>query len=73
MLLAVSKRFYLTLSSHRRAVTAELLYVDNPLRSMHSGIPCSVSSLVLRKPRDQIARVSSVVASIVTEKQIDIV
>lgn len=69
----MSKRLYLLLSPHRGAACLEFFNINNLLWPMHPGIPRAMPLLMLLKPRRHIVRVSSIVTSVIAEKQIDIV
>jgi len=73
LFLPVTKGFYFLLSFHSLAAAIERLYVNNLLRLMHPCVSGASTLLMLFKSIFYIRAVSSVIAAIFTEKDVNIV
>lgn len=69
----VAERFDLSFSSNSLTTALKLFDVNQFFRFMHSGVSCSSSLLVHFKSLFHVFCVSSVVATVLTEKNVNIV
>jgi len=73
LLLAVAERFNLSFSLHSISTAVELFHVHYLLRSVHSRVSGALTFFVLFNPMFHVFSVSSVVATVFTKKDVNVI